>query len=102
MTCSDRPDFHRFIHSNPLQWASTLGLDASKWSYHDIFGLDESLLEMIPQPVQAVLLLFPISQGYEKQRQEEDTNREISDRGAQEGEMLWWKQTIGNACGEKR
>lgn len=87
---------------DPLQWASTLGLDASKWSYHDIFGLDESLLEMIPQPVQAVLLLFPVSQGYEKQRQEEDANREISDKGAQEGEMLWWKQTIGNACGEAR
>lgn len=55
---------------------------------------------MVPQPVQAVLLLFPISEGYEKRRMQEDEGVEIEKRGAQVEEMIWWKQTIGNACGE--
>lgn len=86
--------------SFPPQWASTLGLDSSKWSYHDVYGMDPALLSMVPQPVQAVLLLFPISTGYEKQRKQEDEGVEIQKRGAEPGEMIWWKQTIGNACGE--
>jgi len=55
---------------------------------------------MVPQPVQAVLLLFPISEGYEAKRKEEDKDAEISKEGNKEGEFIWWKQTIGNACGE--
>ncbi|CAO1636219.1 unnamed protein product [Parajaminaea phylloscopi] len=90
------------LESNPelfTKWASVLGLDSSKWTYHDVFGLDPSLLAMVPQPVQAVLLLFPVSKGYEQRRLEEDKGVEIAERGAEEGEMIWWKQTIGNACG---
>ena len=62
---------------------------------------------MVPQPVQAVLLLFPVSQAYEEQRKKEDEGLEIDGKGLEgdweeRGEMVWWKQTIGNACGELR
>lgn len=55
---------------------------------------------MVPQPVEAVLLLFPISEGYEANRQKEDKDVEITREGGKEGELIWWKQTIGNACGQ--
>ncbi|PWN27475.1 cysteine proteinase [Jaminaea rosea] len=92
------------LESNPelfTEWATSLGLPASQWAYHDIFGLDPELLSMVPQPVQAVLLLFPVSNAYEEQRQKEDEGVEISQKGTElkKGEMMWWKQTIGNACG---
>lgn len=56
---------------------------------------------MIPQPVEAVLLLFPVSDAYERNRQEEDKDKEIAQEGNKDGELIWWKQTIGNACGER-
>lgn len=49
---------------------------------------------MVPKPVKAVVLLFPISEAYEKKRKEEDA------RIAKEGQhpidptILWIKQTV--------
>lgn len=49
---------------------------------------------MVPQPVKAVVLLFPISEKYETRRKEEDV------KIAQEGQhpidptIIWIKQTV--------
>ena len=76
-----------------------LGL-SSELAWHDVFSLDDpSLLAFIPRPAHALLLVFPVSSAYEKTREEEDAPLlEYTGSGPDE-EVLWFKQTIGNACG---
>jgi ubiquitin carboxyl-terminal hydrolase L3 len=85
--------FDELIHS--------MGVSKSV-SWHDVFSIDEpELLAMIPRPVFALVLTFPVSDTYEKYRIEQDRNvgdyQTIS--GTSEEDAIWFKQTIGNACG---
>lgn len=76
-----------------------LGL-SSDLSWHDVYSLDDpSLLAFVPRPAHALLLVFPTSSAYEKSRQDEDNSLvDYTGTGSDE-EVLWFKQTIGNACG---
>ncbi|KAK8080444.1 ubiquitin carboxyl-terminal hydrolase- family 1 [Apiospora hydei] len=67
---------------------------------HDVYSIEErSLLEFIPQPRLALLLVFPVSAAYESQRMAEDAPvPDYAGKGDQEP-VLWFKQTIRNACG---
>ena len=67
---------------------------------HDVFSLTEpELLSFIPRPALALLLVFPVSAAYESHRMAEDTlNQEYHGKGSAEP-VLWWRQTIRNACG---
>ena len=69
-------------------------------SWHDVYSLDDpSLLAFVPRPAHALLLVFPTSGAYQKSRIKEDGPlSEYSGSGPDE-EVLWFKQTIGNACG---
>jgi ubiquitin carboxyl-terminal hydrolase L3 len=90
------------LESNPeiySSWASSMGLNTDKYAFVDIYGLDDDLLSMVPQPVEAVLLLFPVTKEYEEKRKQEDSDKESFSGPEKEGEMMWFKQTIGNACG---
>ncbi|KAJ3341500.1 Ubiquitin carboxyl-terminal hydrolase isozyme L3 [Kappamyces sp. JEL0680] len=88
------------LESNPEilnQYAAKLGV-RTELVFQDVWGLDEELLQMVPAPVQAVLLLFPITEAYEQYR------KELNDTISQQGQVLssriyFVKQTIGNACG---
>ncbi|KAK1089986.1 ubiquitinyl hydrolase 1, partial [Friedmanniomyces endolithicus] len=41
--------------------------------FHDVFSIDDAdLLAFVPRPAYALLLVFPVSQTYEKFRYEED------------------------------
>lgn len=76
-----------------------LGLSA-ELSWHDVYSLDDpSLLAFVPRPAHALLLVFPVSEAYEKTRAKEDGPLpDYSGSGSGE-EVIWFKQTIGNACG---
>lgn len=67
---------------------------------HDVYSLtDPDLLAFIPRPALALLLVFPVSAAYESHRMAEDT---LADEYTGKGEnepVVWWKQTIRNACG---
>jgi ubiquitin carboxyl-terminal hydrolase L3 len=89
------------LESNPeifTQFAHFLGLEP-QFSFFDVYSLfDQGLLSFIPRPSPAVILLFPITEEYEKfriteeQEQQEQNKRETDD-------VVWFKQTIKNACG---
>ncbi|ELK34076.1 Ubiquitin carboxyl-terminal hydrolase isozyme L3 [Myotis davidii] len=93
---------HRWLplEANPEvtnQFLKQLGLHP-KWQFVDVYGMDPELLSMVPRPVCAVLLLFPITEKYEVFRTEEE--EKIKSQGQDvKSSVYFMKQTISNACG---
>lgn len=82
------------LESNPevlTKYIHELGA-SKEWSLVDVFGLDDELLALIPQPVAALLLLFPL--GDETKASADGKVLEPSQTKA-----FFVKQTIHNACG---
>jgi ubiquitin carboxyl-terminal hydrolase L3 len=53
---------------------------------------------MVPQPVKAVLMLFPITSATEDARHQQEAN--LKESGQELSSNLWFtKQTVSNACG---
>lgn len=75
----------------------SLGLP-TEIGFHDIFGFEPDLLAMVPQPVHAILLLFPITEASEKARLEHAATR-TNDAASVSPRVWFTRQTIGNACG---
>jgi ubiquitin carboxyl-terminal hydrolase L3 len=67
---------------------------------HDVYSIsDPELLAFIPRPALALLLVFPVSAVYESQRMAEDAPlSEYAGKGDDEP-VIWYRQTIRNACG---
>lgn len=88
------------LESNPetlSHEAHALGM-ATEWRFHDLLGFDPELLSMVPTPVLAVLMLFPISEQTEEFRRAEQER--ITRQGQAISPDVWFvKQTISNACG---
>lgn len=60
--------------------------------------MEPEILLLIPQPVKAVLILFPINETHEEYSKEEA--KRIEENGQQVSpEVIFFKQTISNACG---
>ncbi len=69
-------------------------------SFHDVFSIDDpDLLSFVPRPALALLLVFPVSKTYETYRMEEDAKRPLYEGKGTEEPVIWYRQTIGNACG---
>ncbi|XP_037911694.1 ubiquitin carboxyl-terminal hydrolase isoform X2 [Hermetia illucens] len=88
------------MESNPDVMSSYIHkLGVSKdWSLIDVVGLDEELLEWVPKPVKALILLFPCSEAYEKYRDAEDEKLKQNPPKYPD-DLFYMKQCVHNACG---
>ncbi|KAI0788814.1 cysteine proteinase [Abortiporus biennis] len=90
------------LESNPEvlnTWAEKAGLVTSQDQFSDIYGFDDELLAMVPQPAKAVILLFPITDSLDENAKQEDETIATEGQHPVDKTVFWMKQTIGNACG---
>ncbi|OTA52800.1 ubiquitin carboxyl-terminal hydrolase [Hypoxylon sp. EC38] len=90
------------LENNPdvmNQLAEKLGL-SSDLSFYDVWSLDEpELLAHIPRPALALLVILPFTPAWDKDRQAEDAGKGDYEGHGPDEPVIWFKQTIGNACG---
>ncbi|KLU81499.1 ubiquitin C-terminal hydrolase L3 [Magnaporthiopsis poae ATCC 64411] len=92
------------LESNPDVFtglAHRLGL-SPQLAFHDVLSLDEpELLALVPRPVRALVLAFPAPEdNYERRmRDQENDGRPVYDRAGDDEDVVWFRQTIYNACG---
>lgn len=86
------------LESNPELingYIQKLGFDTSLYAFTDVFSTEDWALEMIPQPVAAVLLLYPLTETITKH----DDGQENVVTDVMQDKVWFTKQRIGNACG---
>ncbi|KAG2224678.1 hypothetical protein INT45_007923 [Circinella minor] len=71
------------------------GVDQA-WNFHDIYGFDEP--SMIPESTVAIIFLYPVND-ISKQFRQEEKEKLISQGQDMSDNVIYFKQTIGNACG---
>ncbi|KAG2483811.1 hypothetical protein HYH03_017334 [Edaphochlamys debaryana] len=90
------------LESNPdvlNPFLTKLGIDSSQVaSFSDVFGLEEELLAMVPQPVLAVILCYPVTAASDALAKKEDEDQ-ASKGTPLDPALFYMRQTIGNACG---
>ncbi|KAG0526878.1 hypothetical protein BDA96_06G183700 [Sorghum bicolor] len=77
---------------NQFMWGLGVPEDVG---FCDVYGLDDELLAMVPQPVLAVILLYP--QDRIKESQASATSSVETKEPSKN--VYFTKQTVGNACG---
>lgn len=87
------------LESNPeifSDFAHKLGL-SPLLSFHDVYSIsDPDLLLMLPRPIYAIILLFPITSEFERERKEQDEASKYEDN---KDDIKWFPQVIRNSCG---
>ncbi|TRX98062.1 hypothetical protein FHL15_001272 [Xylaria flabelliformis] len=79
--------------------AATLGL-SSELEFHDVYSLDDpELLALIPRPALALLVIIPLTPAWDRARKSEDADKEPYNGSGPDEPVIWFKQTIGHACG---
>ncbi|MCL4131707.1 UNVERIFIED_CONTAM: hypothetical protein GTU68_056828 [Idotea baltica] len=68
------------------------------YSFVDVYGLDEDVLAIVPQPVKALILLFPISPSEEEFKDQQEQGIEAAGQDLSSN-VYFMKQYVGNACG---
>ncbi|EUC36093.1 hypothetical protein COCCADRAFT_2821 [Bipolaris zeicola 26-R-13] len=90
------------LESSPeifTELAHNVGLPASL-EFHDVLSLDDpELLGMLPRPVYGLILILPTTEAYEKRVKDEDTKLESLQGTKQIEDVVFFRQTINNACG---
>ncbi|KAL9544190.1 hypothetical protein PS6_008890 [Mucor atramentarius] len=70
-----------------------------KWGFVDIFGFDDDTLAAIPRPTAAIIFLFPGSPAYNDFREKDEARLALNKQTISEN-VIHFKQTITNACGD--
>jgi ubiquitin carboxyl-terminal hydrolase L3 len=90
------------VENNPEVMSSlvhSLGL-SKELAFHDVYSIDDpDLLAFVPRPAYALLLVFPVNATYESARMTEDATKEEYAGAGPDEPVVWFKQTIRNACG---
>ncbi|KAL5668834.1 hypothetical protein ACJX0J_021055, partial [Zea mays] len=83
---------------NQFIWG--LGVHEEDVQFCDVYGLDDELLAMVPQPVLAVLFLYPLT-SLDEEKEESSVSAATSTSAGKElsKKVYFTKQTVGNACG---
>ncbi|CAH2107090.1 unnamed protein product [Euphydryas editha] len=88
------------MESNPEimnKYLHKLGVP-EKWQMVDVIGLEGDALNWVPRPVLAVILLFPLSERYERHRTQQEN--ELLSKGEQAPkDVFHLKQVLSNICG---
>jgi ubiquitin carboxyl-terminal hydrolase L3 len=85
------------LESNPAlinSYIEKLGYDTSLYEFVDVFSTEDWALDMIAQPVAAVLMLYPLTK-----QQTSNTADDVIATAAMQDKVWFTKQRIGNACG---
>lgn len=88
------------LESNPAvmnKFMTGLGVPGA-WQCTDVYGLDEELLAMVPQPVLSLILLHPLS-GKEEEFAAQQEEKIDADGQEVSENVYFMKQCVGNACG---
>jgi ubiquitin carboxyl-terminal hydrolase L3 len=75
-----------------------MGLDISSAHFVDVLSSEDWALEMVPKPVHAVLMLYPIKEATEAHLEAEQARIDASGQVISPA-VYYMKQTVGNACG---
>jgi ubiquitin carboxyl-terminal hydrolase L3 len=90
------------LESNPALFTALihrLGVSTSL-AFHDVLSIDNSdLLAFVPRPALALILVFPTSTVYEEHKSEEEVSRDDYSKNGDDEHVMWYRQTINNACG---
>lgn len=79
--------------------AAKLGLTDSL-EFYDVYSLDSPEdLAHIPRPALALLVIIPLTKPWAQNRENEDANKGPYTGCGTEEPVIWFKQTIGHACG---
>lgn len=65
--------------------------------FQDVVSLDDP--DLLPHPALALILVFPTTNRYEDQRAVEDASHSGSEGNGYDEGIMWFMQTINNACG---
>ncbi|XP_072171634.1 ubiquitin carboxyl-terminal hydrolase isozyme L3-like [Diadema setosum] len=88
------------LESNPQvmsKFMHRIGM-SDQWQFIDVIGLDDDLLMILPQPVVALVLLFPYNDKT-KAFTETEEKKILEDGQTVSDKLYYMKQTISNACG---
>ena len=90
------------LESNPgvfTELIHSLGVSRAL-EFVDVYSIDDlELLAFISRPVYALVLVFPTSENYENRVKKEETLRSPYHAKGDNEQVMWFRQTINNACG---